>query len=441
MSKIRNRSVKVLPYELSNVLTSSSSNTFGKGCQEVNYFGENIQDVDASSPYMPLSRESPRSVSALTSGDMDSITLELNKLSGLSSSSSLSWSDEYESDTSKKDTRRAGKNGPKEPIPSHYDRDEYEEWMNTFPNLSIFDREITPTNSTHNILETLEEKGDELKVYGNDMYNVLNCDNLTSNKRKKEAVIRIKEISPEKLLNQRSANTLRKRKLLEEHRNKNKNLFTISHKPKSLDTEKYLKISPIKSQVSINDRKSSSKSMLNRELCKEYSDVLPEYNSLPFIKIEELDFSNNGIASGFQYRKSSSEKYRKKIDKHLILPPIVTSSQFRSVSATPRQGIKTLSAFSTKFDSFKEQKSRKLSVSFLDNPVTNRIHTTRFSTTKLKEMFELSSIDIYAYLKNQGRYLQDLNRVSTHISFLIRGGREFGVILQTILNRGLIFQT
>ncbi|KAJ8958266.1 hypothetical protein NQ318_017410 [Aromia moschata] len=143
MSKIRNRSVKTLPYDLSNLLTVSHKNKYRTNYQEVDYFGENIQDVNTTPPHMPFPSKDipPQSFSALSSGDVDSITLELNKLSGLSSSSSLSWSDEYESETTKKvqdelermDRVLRGE----EPIPPHYDKDEYEQWMNIFPDLRI----------------------------------------------------------------------------------------------------------------------------------------------------------------------------------------------------------------------------------------------------------------------------------------------------------------
>lgn len=71
--------------------------------------------------------------------DVESIILDLNKLSGLSSSSSLSWSDDYETETTKKvydelkrlDSVLKGE----EPIPSDYDMEECTEWMKYFPNL------------------------------------------------------------------------------------------------------------------------------------------------------------------------------------------------------------------------------------------------------------------------------------------------------------------
>lgn len=219
----------------------------------------------------------------------------------------------------------------------------------------------------------------ELVIYGSDKHNFLNkdCDIATSNSnnnniKKKSAVIDPSDNSSNRLLNQRSTNTSRKRKL-DENRNKNKSIFTISHKPKSLDTDKYLKISSIKNQS--NERRLSSKSLLNSDTNKDYSDTTLEYNSLPFLKVEEVEFSKRNTSSSLQNRKNFTlELFRKNEENHLILPPIVTPNQFRSISATPRKGNKTFSALSMKFEAnFKNQdRSRKSSVKFMDNPVSNR---------------------------------------------------------------------
>lgn len=71
--------------------------------------------------------------------DIESIILDLNKLGGLSSSSSLSWSDGYETETSKKVYDELKKLDQvlkgDEPIPASYDKEECQEWMQCFPNL------------------------------------------------------------------------------------------------------------------------------------------------------------------------------------------------------------------------------------------------------------------------------------------------------------------
>lgn len=71
--------------------------------------------------------------------DIESIILDLNKLGGLSSSSSLSWSDDYETETTKKvydELNRLDKvfKG-EESIPPNYDSEECQEWMEYFPYL------------------------------------------------------------------------------------------------------------------------------------------------------------------------------------------------------------------------------------------------------------------------------------------------------------------
>ncbi|KAJ8911961.1 hypothetical protein NQ315_012772 [Exocentrus adspersus] len=381
MSKTRNRSVKILPHNFSSLLQKLSENSNDENNAHVDYFGENIKDVNIRSPYTPLLNEAAENIFCNTNcnSEVDSITLDLNKLSGLSSSSSLSWSDEYESEISKKVLEELERMDRvlrrEEPIPPYYDRDEYEQWMNTFPNISIFDNHLTPVNSTHNIRKLDQEDRDrdrELIIYGTDKQNVLNKDcDVTSvnNNKKKSAVINLSDSPSNKLFNQKSTNTARKRKL-EENRNKNKNIFTISHKPQSLDTDKYLKISPLKNNFT--ERRLSSKSLLNRDFNKEFGETtVLEYNSLPFIKVDEPEVSKRNLQGTKNF---TLELFGKNEGNNLVLPPIVTPNQFRSISATPRKGTKTFSALSMKLEgNFKNQnRSGKGCVKFLDNPVSNR---------------------------------------------------------------------
>lgn len=138
MSKSRNRSLKILPHDFSSLIQKFNENKEMKN-RNLDYFGENVQDVNIQSPYTPLFAETPQSFSATSNSEIDSITLDLNKLSGLSSSSSLSWSDEYDSEISQKVLNELERMDRvlrrEEPIPLHYDKDEYEQWMNTFPNI------------------------------------------------------------------------------------------------------------------------------------------------------------------------------------------------------------------------------------------------------------------------------------------------------------------
>lgn len=113
-----------------------------KNYVEYNYnLGESSKNfhhnTKESSNYFKIGAEDDKSVDS----DVESIILDLNKLGGLSSSSSLSWSDDYETETTKKvydELRRLDRvlKG-EETIPPNYDKDECEQWMTRFPNLRL----------------------------------------------------------------------------------------------------------------------------------------------------------------------------------------------------------------------------------------------------------------------------------------------------------------
>lgn len=131
MSKLLNRSV------------NSSVSIFGVPHRS----DRNVKKVETKNHYdlckysnnpMLISESQAEGDTTLDS-DVESIILDLNKLSGLSSSSSLSWSDDYEKETTKKiydELKRLNSvlKGD-EPIPPDYDMEECNEWMNYFPNL------------------------------------------------------------------------------------------------------------------------------------------------------------------------------------------------------------------------------------------------------------------------------------------------------------------
>ncbi|KAG5861643.1 hypothetical protein JTB14_025657 [Gonioctena quinquepunctata] len=130
---------------------------------------------------------------------------------GSSSSSSLGWSDEYEGSTTKKVYEELKRMNSvlrgEEVLPPHYDKEEYEQWMKTFPNISIFDFSETPVNSIRDITEKLSKEPSDFFIYGIGTSSVskYDCDINTSNRlsRRKTTVMRISEISPSRLLNQR----------------------------------------------------------------------------------------------------------------------------------------------------------------------------------------------------------------------------------------------
>ncbi|XP_023023903.2 uncharacterized protein isoform X2 [Leptinotarsa decemlineata] len=298
---------------------------------------------------------------------------------GSSSSSSLGWSDEYEGSTTKKvfeELKRMDRvlRGV-ETVPPHYDVDEYEQWMNKFPNISIFDSNKTPVNSTQNINEKLGNEINISSVFGSSVISSRNCDISSSNKnnpRKKLTPMRASEISPSILLNQRGANITRK-KSSEESRHKNKNIFTVFNKTKSWDSEKYLKISSISSIL--NERKHSSKSLLSRQVSKEYQESSLEFGSLPFIEVEEPP----SVKSSRHYNKQSATS-RKNPTGDLVLPPIDVGDHFRSISATPRQPVKTFSALSVNSNILLERKKvkRKSLNVFLETPVSSDVQRNNF---------------------------------------------------------------
>lgn len=216
----------------------------------------------------------------------------------------------------------------------------------------IFDSEKTPVNSVLNLTDV-------------DSSPKTDCDTLISVKRynyPKLTVLESNELKPCKISSQLSPN-LSKKPTPDPSK-----LLVGSNKAKSLDTEKYLRISPIKRKV--NERKQSSRSLLNRQISRD-DWTLKEYNSLPFIKIEELP-----LASSKLYNKKPNFQKSVKNPKRLILPPII-GDHFRSISAIPRQNCKTHSALSVNSNTM-IQVSRKYSNSYLENPIGSRTERNNF---------------------------------------------------------------
>nr|CAH7726994.1 unnamed protein product [Callosobruchus chinensis] len=328
MPKFRNRNVIGLP---SNVLSKDIGdliNYFGKSASRIGDHHQNVQTTPKASPTFA------------SDSDVDSISLELSKLGGLSSSSSLSWSDEYDSDTSKKIQEelqlinRVLKG--EEEIPSHFDKDEFQQWMTTFPHLSIFDSLLTPVNSTENLtsklIEEQDDKFEELKIMGSKSRTYLKkgCDKVNSAKHEqKQTVIHLKDVKH----NQRSANKNRL-KMDEGRTPRGRNSFTFSSKPKSFEMDRYLKVFPI--------RKQFSNSLMERQLPRGLEESPPEYSSLPFIEV-----ANSPVIKSSSKTRKQQHAYGQvssRSNNRLILPPI--NNQFRSVSAAPKKASKTLSALS-----------------------------------------------------------------------------------------------
>ena len=119
----RNRSIRTLPLDNLSILKHPLPD---HKYSEKLYFGEEIPKAVFNEAQF------------LSSGDSD-ILVSVRDVGSKSSSSSLSWGEEYKSEASKKLReeleRMDGVLRGAEPIPDHYDKEEYEEWMHFFPNL------------------------------------------------------------------------------------------------------------------------------------------------------------------------------------------------------------------------------------------------------------------------------------------------------------------
>lgn len=159
----------------------------------------------------------------------------------------------------------------------------------------------------------------------------------------------------------------RKRKLRSQNRYANDNFYTVSSKPKSLDIDQYLKVSPIVQ----NKRKQSSKSLLNRQISRESPYQQSEYSSLPHIKIDSLPT--------LKLQKSSQERRKKpysktsgRIDNRLILPPINSDlDHFRSHSGLPNDSFKAFSALSDNSEFKGMLNKKKHSLIPMEHPVNS----------------------------------------------------------------------
>lgn len=123
----RNRSIRTLPLDNLNIFKHPPPET---SHNDRLYFGEEItQDI------CPVFEKTH----ILSSDDSDVILTSIKDWGSKSSSSSLSWGEDSKSEASKQvrdelermDRVLRGE----EPIPSNYDQEEYQEWMDFFPNL------------------------------------------------------------------------------------------------------------------------------------------------------------------------------------------------------------------------------------------------------------------------------------------------------------------
>jgi len=289
--KKRSRNILSLPTSTDD---EASQNPIENSDFLSNCLGENINNA----PETPIS-----SMSNNTS-DFEGI-LDLGiKVSGLSSSSSLSWSDEYESEINKKVQLELEKldrifQGLENDSIS-YDINEIAEWKLHFPNIYILGHN-TPTNSAEN--SDASTASDEEGFPDPPHHQQQNLKQRYSGLSRNQIALINKPRSEDVL-------------------NPTRNYNSLPRKPKSLDVEQYLKISSIGS--SDTRKRKQHAQILNKQISRDFlGDVSSEYTSLPFISATSLKA---------QIRNKRNERNPPKM---LILPPIENS--FRSISATPRQ--------------------------------------------------------------------------------------------------------
>lgn len=217
---------------------------------------------------------------------------------------------------------------------------------------SLFDDNKTPTNSTENLSwnRNVHIAEDTSPMY--------DCDMMLLNDKKSTVM---KSSSLKILTSNEGTPHINQKRILKGHNRFTNEHYFVTSKPKSLDIDQYLKVSPVVQ----NKRKQSSKSLLNRQISRESLDHNIEYSSLPHIANLKIQKTSQ------QIRKKTCSKTSGRNDNRLTLPPI-NIDQFRSVSAIPTENFKTLSALSVT-SNFKEKLSKKKhSIGPLKNSISSR---------------------------------------------------------------------
>ncbi|XP_030758909.1 uncharacterized protein LOC115884459 [Sitophilus oryzae] len=291
--KKRNRSITTLPpNDQSNVFVNLHVERQINCLDKV--LGENIND------FVPLNlSKGDCSANSKFIDDRSTFDSDLEdifdlKLSGVSSSSSLSWSDDYDSEVNKKvqtELEKIDRCFQGFDVPLAYDKAEIEEWRTFFPHLIILGYK-TPSNSLENSEES-SASDDEVQ---------------TNNVKNKYGKIYLRNLN--KIKNEQQMQNLLYQKGQ-----------MLANKPKSLDIDQYLKISAIKSPY-LNRSKQDAQSVITTDRFDVNTSL--ESISLPFI-----------TATPLKSQPRRPIKQQQRTVSKLILPPIM--NRLRSVSATPRQ--------------------------------------------------------------------------------------------------------
>lgn len=228
-----------------------------------------------------------------------------------------------------------------DPIPLHYDVDEYKQWMETFPTLSFFGKkEYGPYKIWKDYI-----KDEHTTTEKNSNTEFLPCASLIQYKKeiKKAVIHNIYENISIRLNNGStppSSSDFKKKQHKMEDVNKTQIYLNdcLKNSPFSdIVREKYTKNCFVSRHNSREDEKCPS----------------PSFESLP-IMVEESTRSSERSLNRYR-NESSNGIYNKKSRKNIILPPIKNnwlqnSNQFRSISATPTYA-SLLSTKSMKLDS------------------------------------------------------------------------------------------
>jgi len=314
--KRKSRSVVTLPkvndktvHDPKKLEKTSFDECLGEDIQDFKTTNSQVTNTDGNFGKRGLNEDSHTLSNWLSaSGSEFEDLLDLNtKPSGLSSSSSLSWSEDYEVEVTKKvqveleKLHKAFQGSGKVPPPQ--DPEEIEEWKHFFPNLSILGQ-VTPTNSPDiSDASSGSESENNSDSEGED--------STTEMDFKQSAKANNLSIPTKK-----SPYTSSKK--LEKVEAQPKKYHPLMHKPRSLEIEKYLKIFSLKTPDTAKrkeiNQQTSKKPYINE-------DATAQCFSLPYI-------------SATSKKTWERRQPDKQLPKFLSLPPI--RNDFRSISATPR---------------------------------------------------------------------------------------------------------
>ncbi|KAF5273020.1 hypothetical protein FQR65_LT04762 [Abscondita terminalis] len=347
MQKNRNRSVKN-NFEFSSKFLESLPNVEtvkARTSSELSQLGESVS--------IEQNDESKIKKHSTFSFDRDSLTNEsdLDILSfGKSSSSSISWSDDFDVDATKRVQQEFERMERilqgKEPIPLHYNKDEYKQWISTFPQLSVIGYNIRHFSTDPKNIHRPNDHFEELIAYDSDNEYLTSNDKSRSSAELKK-LSRIKKHAIDEVFKKISNQFVNASSLKVDEISKH----TRRDDYKSLSTPKFtnhIKTSPVFSKnpltkIPILKMHPSSNSISKSEKFSKWMYESPnKYASLPYIKCAK----NKTNKPSVRKKSSANSRYSSNVSPYrsncVSLPPIKTTlnvppvKQYRSISTTPR---------------------------------------------------------------------------------------------------------